>query len=326
MRARVPILLSAAVLVVGFYGAWSYVHNYLVYRGFRPPRDPAGLPTGTLEQVGFYSRPLGRRDAYLVYLPHGYSQAARRGVRFPVLYLLHGTASHAMHYIDVGKVGVDVDELLAAHRIRPFLVVMPQAEDGTFVHDTEWANTPHGRYEDAALAVVRNVDSRWSTIRDRAARAIAGLSMGGYGAVNIALHHLGLFGTVESWSGYFTQTRTGPFSHSGQRTLRANSPAFYARALAPRLRRLGLHVLLYSGTHDHVSQQQDPFATELRGLGVRVRSLHFRGAHNWRLWRGKMPLALRYASRRLFAARRPETPRPAPPFGKVESVVWISSR
>lgn len=316
-----PILLSAGVLALGCYGGWSYVHNYLVYRGFPPPRDPTGIATGTLEQVGFYSRPLGRRDTYLIYLPPGYSQAAQRGVRFPVLYLLHGTVSTALHFIDVGKVGVDLDELLAAHRIQPFLIVMPQAENGTLVDDTEWANTGDGRYDDAVLAAVRHVDSRWSTIRSRGGRAIAGLSMGGYGAVNVALHHLAVFGTVESWSGYFRQMPTGPFTHANPATLRTNSPAAYARTIAPRLRRLGLHALLYSGTADQLSSQQAPFARELRGLGLSVRSLYFAAAHNWKLWRARMPLALRYASRWLAPPRRPPH-RHGAPIGKRISVAW----
>ena len=82
---------------------------------------------------------------------------------------------------------------------------MPESSDGSLVDDTEWANTPHGAYESAVLEVVRQVDEHFPTIDDRSARAIAGLSMGGYGALNIGLHHLSTFGTIESWSGYFHQ-------------------------------------------------------------------------------------------------------------------------
>ncbi|HWW67949.1 MAG TPA: alpha/beta hydrolase-fold protein [Solirubrobacterales bacterium] len=298
MRVRLIALLAAAFLGVGSYGAWAYVHNYVVYRGFPPPRDAAGVKRGKLVRVSFFSRPLHRRDSYLVYLPAGYATAAARGVRFPVLYLLHGTGSVAMLFIDVGRVGVDVDELLARHRIKPFLVVMPEAVDGTFVHDTEWANTAHGAYESAVLAAVRNVDSRWATIPSRGARAIAGLSMGGYGAVNIALRNLPLFSTIESWSGYFTQTRDGVYAGASPAALRAASPQNYAGGLSGSLRRFPIHVLLYTG-RDRFAPQQGRFAAELRSLGVPALALNVPGAHSWALWRHEMPLALRYASRRL---------------------------
>ena len=56
---------------------------------------------------------------------------------------------------------------------------------------------------------------------------IGGFSAGAYGAINIALHHLPVFGSVEVWSGYFTQTRTGVFAHASRRALRDNSPLDY---------------------------------------------------------------------------------------------------
>jgi len=305
MRRSAPALLCAAVLALGCFGTWSYVQNYLVYRGFPPPADPPGVVSGTLRSVGFYNRALGRRDSYLIYLPPGYSPAARRGVRFPVLYLLHGTGSDAWHFINVGQVGVDVDKLLSVHKIHPMLVVMPQAQNGTLNDDTEWANTAQGRYEAAVLDVVRRVDRSWPTIRRRAGRAIAGLSMGGYGAINIALHHLQTFGTAESWSGYFTQSRSGPFSGASAATLRANSPTAYAPTVATDPGGLHLHVLLYSGLGDPHSSGQRAFTDELRRLGASVRAARFPGAHSWSLWRGEMPLALRFANRSLTHVSSP---------------------
>src|SRR6478752_6381015 len=126
----------------------------------------------------------------------------------------------------------------------PMLIVMPEAYDGTVVGDNEWANTPRGRFESDVLDLVRSVDSTWPTVASRSGRAIAGLSMGGYGAINIALHHLDLFSTAESWSGYFTQTRTGPFAAATDATLRSNSPAQYVGGLARQLHTDPLHVLL----------------------------------------------------------------------------------
>jgi enterochelin esterase-like enzyme len=300
-RLRVAALLALAFLATGMYGAWAYVHNYEVYRGFPPPQDPSGIATGRLVQVNFDSRSLGRQDAYMVYEPPGFQRLASQGARFPVLYLLHGTVSNALHYVNVGRVGVALDELLAAHRTRPYLIVMPESSDGSFVDDMEWANTSHGDYESVVMEVVHQVDEHWPTIANRSGRAIAGLSMGGYGALNIGLHHLSDFGTIESWSGYFKQSPVGPFAGASRASIRFNSPSKYAPTIASELRRLPLHVFLYSGRQDRVTRYQAPFAKELRRLGVAVSTAEPPGVHDWRLWRAEMPVALRYAGRWLNA-------------------------
>jgi len=302
MRRALALICCAAFLAVGIHGAYSYVNNYLVYRGFPPPTDPSGVVPGKLVRVSYHSNALGRQDSYLIYLPAGYAAAAARGVHFPVLYLLHGTSAHALHFINAGKTGVTFDELLAQHRIPPYLIVMPEAEDGTFVHDTEWANTAHGNYESAVLDLVKQVDARWSTIPKRGARGIAGLSMGGYAAVNIWLHHPNLFSVAESWSGYYVQTRSGVFTNATPAALSANSPYTFAPSQAQALRRDSSHVLLYGGVGDRYTLQQGPFAALLGTLGISVEARVVRGPHSWALWRRQMPLSLTYAGH--WLARR----------------------
>jgi enterochelin esterase-like enzyme len=294
------VVLALCFLGTGIYGAWAYVHNYEVYRGFPPPKDPNGIPTGRLVEAHFESQALGREDSYMVYEPPGFQRLAGEGARFPVLYLLHGTVSNALHYVNVGRVGVTLDELLAAQRTRPFLIVMPETSDGSFVDDTEWANTSHGAYESAVMDVVHQVDEHWPTIANRSGRAIAGLSMGGYGALNVGLHNLGTFGAIESWSGYFKQSRTGAFANASMAELRFNSPSKYAPTIAAELKRLPLHVFIYSGRSDRLTHLQPRFAQELRRLGVVVSTAEPPGVHDWRLWRAEMPVALRYTGRWLY--------------------------
>jgi enterochelin esterase-like enzyme len=301
VRGRLGLALAVSILALGAFGAWSYVRNYALYRGFPPPRDPAGVASGRLIEDTFHSGALHRKDSYLVYLPPGYGQMASQGTRFSALYLLHGSSSGGQTFIDAGKVGVDLDTLLAEQRVRPFILVMPNAQDPSSGYDTDWANTAHGAYESEVLAVVRPVDRHFATIRDRSARAIAGDSMGGYGAVNVALHHLDVFGSFESWSGYFTQTPTDAFSGAERAALARNSPAHYLSLRPARFRRLPTptNALLYSGAADPLNRQQAPFARELRRLGVRVLAVTLPGSHSWKLWRGKMKLALRFAGQAL---------------------------
>ncbi len=194
----------------------------------RPLARPVGVAAGKVVKVNFFSPALGRRRSYLIYLPPGYSAAAARGTRFPVLYFLHGSPGWPSLVLNAGHLGVDADVLLHQHRIRPFLIVMPDGRNGTFRSDTEWANTRHGRYEGFVLDVVRAVDSRWSTIANRGGRALSGNSEGAYAAINLTLRDLNTFAVAESWSGYVKPTvKNGPFAGEPAAQIAANDPALY---------------------------------------------------------------------------------------------------
>jgi enterochelin esterase-like enzyme len=291
-EVRLPAAaLVTLFLAVGVTGAYSYVHDYYVYRGFPAATDPAGVPAGQVQFVHFYSPALHQRRVSVVYTPPGYPGEAARGVRFPVLYLLHAPPGHPENYIKAGALNVRLDELILAHRIPPYIVVMPNGRSGTYGNDTEWANTPRaGRWEDYLLDVARGVDRRYSTIRSRRARAIAGLSEGGYAAANVALHHLRTFGAFESWSGYFVQTPTLSFGGASPALLRANSPLDYVAGLRREIRRLGLHAYLYQGAHDDVSRVRlRRFVQRLRQAGAVVGWHVYHGGHNWALWRSQLP-------------------------------------
>jgi enterochelin esterase-like enzyme len=286
------LLVGAAVLawlVAGLYGVASYGHNYYVYRGYDPPHDPPHVSGGRLVTGHFYSQALDARRSYLAYLPPGYSPQAR----YPVLYFLHGTPGFPRQFVDVANVGVDLDVAIAHGALRPFLLVMVDGRNGSYRSDTEWT----GRYERLVLETVHAVDARWPTLRDRADRAVTGNSEGAFGAMNVALHHLDTFGTVESWSGYFRAPRSGPFAHAGAARLRASSPADYVTSLAGRLRRLPLHAFLYVGMADADRGLSTSFARQLHAVGVRVRYTEYPGRHSWRLWRDTAPVVLAFAGR-----------------------------
>ncbi len=302
MTLRLPSVAGLAWLVAGLLGAWTYVDHYYVYRGFPPPGDPPGVAHGRLESVRFFSPALGQERQYSIYLPPGYAAAAARGTRFPVLYLLHGSPGNTALFVNAGRVGVDLDTLIARHRIHPFLIAMPNGSDGSFRSDTEWANTSHGRYESFVTDVVRNVDRSFSTVRDRRARALAGDSEGAFAAMNVALHRLPVFATAEVWSGYFTQDRHGPFKRASARELWANSPAAYVPTMRARLRRFPLHAFLYTGAGDHDRGTLEPFVAELRAAGAHPSFGVYPGGHEWRLWRAQMPRMMVYASAHM---RRP---------------------
>ena len=292
-RRLIAAVIALAWLGIGLYGVASYGHSYYVYRGFDPPQDPPHVAGGRLVSAGFYSPALRERRSYLIYLPPGYSPLQR----YPVLYLLHGAPGRPRQFVDVANAGVDLDVGVARGRLRPFLIVMVDGRNGSFRSDTEWADTPQGRYESLVLDTVRAVDARWPTLQDRADRAIAGNSEGAFGAMNVTLRHLDVFSIVSSWSGYFRADSGGAFAHTTAAQRRAYSPADYVASLAGRLRRLPVHAFLYVGMVDPDRGLSTSFAGQLRAAGADVRYAEYPGRHSWRLWRDEMPRVQAFADR-----------------------------
>jgi enterochelin esterase-like enzyme len=258
---------------------------------------------GKLLTERFVSPALGRQERYLVYLPPGYAADVRSGRRFPVLYLLHGSPGYPILFWHAAQLGTDLDELVARHRIRPFLVVAPSGQDGSFSDDTEWADTAHGRYAALVLETVHAVDRRWATVTSRRYRGLGGESEGGYGAMNVGLRNLSRFGVLESWSGYFVQRGDGPFARASESERTANSPLAYVRALAPTLTRLPVHAFIYVGRSDPGLGEARSFAARMRAAGGHVTFAAYPGTHSWQLWRERMPQMLTFASRWFGAPR-----------------------
>jgi enterochelin esterase-like enzyme len=304
----VPVAVALAVaafVAVGLVGAYRYVDNFWAYRGFAKPHDPTYVKLrGTTVRLEVASRALGGRHQPVdVYLPPGYASHPSR--RYPVLYLLHGEPGRPGAFLSTVRMGVVEDELVALHRARPLILVMPFGSTGTFT-DKEWANgvRPHEAWETfVARDLVRAIDRRFRTIRHGFARGIGGLSEGGYGALNIAIHHPREFGLVESWSGYETaDPLTSIFGHH-RALLRDNTPLDTLPAAAPKLRRAHTFFWLYTGTSDRYFLAQNiSFANELRQERIASHFRLFRGGHDWALWRGNAGDAYLVASRHLHVA------------------------
>src|SRR5262249_8142592 len=136
---------------------------------------------------------------YEVYLPADYATGNRR---YPVLYFLHGLPAGP----DAFRRFAWLERALDAGN-RPAILVLPQGARGD-ESDPEYLDHGAGRNWATAISVdlPRAIDAKYRTISTRRGRGIVGLSAGGYGAMHLAFLHLGRFGAVESWSGYFHPT------------------------------------------------------------------------------------------------------------------------
>jgi enterochelin esterase-like enzyme len=308
VQPRLRFAAGAAALLsfvaVGLFGAYRYVDNYWVYRGFAPPKDPAYVHTKGVATRFYLASPAlgGRTQPIDVYLPPGYATSPHR--RYPVIYLLHGVPGRPGAFLDTVRLGVVEDELVALRKVQPAILVMPFGSTGSFT-DEEWANgvRPNSAWETfVARDLVRAVDQRYRTIPRGSARALAGLSEGGYGSLNIGLHHPGEFRVLESWSGYQRADPIRSIFGIDPSTLTRNSPSLTLGAVAAKLRRSHTYIWFYSGTGDHFLKQNTAFAAELRRYHVPFHFFVVHGGHNWGIWRGNASRALIAMSLRLHAA------------------------
>ncbi|HEX4466004.1 MAG TPA: alpha/beta hydrolase-fold protein [Solirubrobacteraceae bacterium] len=215
--------------------------------------DTAG---SSIMQTSYPSVALGHHGSFLVYLPPGYS--ATHAARYPVLYLLHGNSQPATTFLDMGTQG-ELDTLIADKRIPPLIAVMIQGGSGA----NNWRNLGAWHFESYVLEVQELVDRMLPTVASRSGRAIAGDSMGGYGAMKITLANPYRFGVVESWLGFFNGL-------DGQ--LRIDRPA---------IKKLGLRAFIYGGAQDTIADPSEdaPFAASLASEGARAQSAVYPGEH-----------------------------------------------
>jgi S-formylglutathione hydrolase FrmB len=167
-------------------------------------RPAPGAEERMLEVV-LDSPALGGETAVNVLLPRGYDPDER----YPVLYLLHGAAGSHRDWQTQGAVQRVVDETSQAHDLPPFIVVMPDA--GTFGFYTDWYGTdvtghngtgpPPAWTTYHVQELIGWVDASLPTIPERRGRAVAGLSMGGFGTMTYATRFPDLFAAAASFSG-----------------------------------------------------------------------------------------------------------------------------
>ena len=144
------------------------------------------------------SRLLGRAIDYNVYLPDGYDSDAGR--RYPVLYLLPGTDSVPDDWLHLAHLQALADRMIAAGRVAPLLIVMPDAGNSWYVDNPDPGGD--GPVATAYLTeLIPGIEARYRALGRRDGRAIAGLSMGGFGAIHLGFLRPDLFAAIASMSG-----------------------------------------------------------------------------------------------------------------------------
>ena len=301
-------------------------------------------PRGAVRVERFFSPALGVEKHYVVYLPPSYATAPAR--RYPVAFYLHGLTGNEADWVSLASIDVVADSLIAGGSPE-MIVVMPDGDDGWY---TNWEEAPQpygaclvdtllnraapalcvvqARYEDyIARDLVRHVDSTYRTLGDRRHRGIAGLSMGGFGAVTIALEHPDVFSAAASHSGVLSPLYAGPHPfaapahyHRSIDSLAADwrgsweaiAPAFgraiaswIARDPAQLARRLAAArgpmpaLFIDVGTQDRLADQARAFHAELAALGIASTYAEWPGRHDWKYWHAHVGESYRWLADRI---------------------------
>ncbi|MDX6383568.1 MAG: putative tributyrin esterase [Blastocatellia bacterium] len=262
----------------------------------------------SVQTIQFQSQLVGATLPYNVVLPPGYRASTTS--RYPVLYLLHGWGGHYTDWLT----RTNIADYAAQYRL---IVVMPEGNDSWYVDS---GVTPADKYESYILKeLIPDVDKRFRTLQSRYGRAIAGLSMGGYGAIKYGLKYPASFVFAGSMSGAFGVTRytenemggknlepfLKTFGPVGSETRKANDVFEIARSLTPARVASLPYFYFDCGTED-AGQHFNP-NRELSQIFVEKKIPHeyreLPGNHSWAYWDQQVQEVLKIAARYLKTPR-----------------------
>lgn len=241
---------------------------------------------------------MARDVPYRVILPSEYYVDHTK--RYPVVYLLHGLNGSYANWTDrteLSKFGPSYD----------VIIVMPEGGDGWY---TDSASTPTDKFESYIVKeLIQEIDRRFRTKADRDHRSIAGLSMGGYGALKFGLKYPELFSLAGSFSGALDAPLRGQ-EHKNYRasimavfgpdnsTFRRENDVFFLIDSMPAERRKVLPFFYVScGTEDTVNFRLNrDLADLLFEKKIPHEYRHFPGGHNWTVWNREVEHFLRVAA------------------------------
>ncbi len=256
----------------------------------------------------FHSTALDQAMKYSVYLPTEYTAPKAAEQRYPVVYLLHGVGDNERAWPVYGKVAKTADRLIENGSLPPMIIVMPDAKRSWFVDSAEIGGP--GDYATAVRAdLVAHIDARFRTVSARRGRAIAGLSMGGFGAMRLGFERPEVYAAVASMSAALW-SRLKPDSVLSERAERifdgsfgtpfdakrfiALSPTAYFDRVSAYPEHLGIY--LHAGDDDgfgtHISTLK--LFLKMQSAGIKAELRITDGDHQWSLWRDHLGEVLRF--------------------------------
>jgi enterochelin esterase family protein len=241
------------------------------------------IPHGTVAKRWYDSPGLGMDRRITIYTPPGYESSTEK---YPVLYLLHGAGGDEEAWMALGRTAQIMDNLIAQGKSKPMIVVMPNGnviQDGApgegsmnfYKPQFMIPKTMDGTYEGAFSDIITFVERNYRVKADKANRAIAGLSMGGFHTLHISRYYPNTFDYIGLYSAAIMprEDATGKVYSDFDQTLKtqmANSYKLYWIAI---------------GKTDFLYKANQEFRTKLDGMKMPYEYVESEGGHTWRNWR-----------------------------------------
>jgi len=247
----------------------SVVSSLLTVRGDQPFFfDVQPVPHGAVSIRTYDSDVTGRSRQVYVYTPPGYNEHSDP---MPTLYLLHGADGENRSWTELGRAPAILDNLMAAGRLTPMVVVMPYGYaypwDAGVAGDKQQADF----LADLKTELIPFIEASYQVRRDRESRALAGLSRGGSQTLNIGLRNLDLF------------SRLGVFSAAGGAT-----PETQFADVAANAAQVNSQLELFwigMGTEDGGYENAKKLSAFLTASEISHSFREIHGAHTWIVWR-----------------------------------------
>ncbi|MFN0140036.1 MAG: alpha/beta hydrolase [Pyrinomonadaceae bacterium] len=244
----------------------------------------------------------GRLMPYRVVLPARYWDKDSTGRIFPVIYLLHGLTGRFENWTT--KTGVV--NYSEQHNI---IIVTPEGENGWYTDSVSAANDKYESY--IVKELIPEIDKKFRTVAERRGRVIAGLSMGGYGAIKFGLKYPEMFSLVGSFSGAlgatsFTEKNAGNigkgidaiFGPEAGDTRKVNDIFAIVRDANPDRIKAMPFIYQSCGTEDFLIQNNRDFLSLLNEKKIPHEYRELPGGHTWAFWDDQVREFLAIAERK----------------------------
>lgn len=252
---------------------------------------------GRLSYPVINSSALGDSRRVIVYTPSGYNSILNANKRYPVMYMLHGAPGYPDDWVRYGRAPAEIEQMVIKSKCPEMIIVCPDISGIGTLGDSECIDAPgrpNAKNADVGTFIWRDVvawtDSHYRTVHNANSRILAGVSTGGYGAVNMTLQHPDVFGSAFAFSGYYVATPYGwarPVwgKNPSPDRLLSESPLQYISDNKPEWKHLFIYIGEGMDEHPPYPQQSAAFADLLQKYGIPHVHKRMHGKHSWDLWR-----------------------------------------
>ena len=283
VNGTIEILCSISFFKLPFLNSFICADRLLV------PGEPSDLyqvhdvPHGTLSKIWYESPTLGMKRRMYVYTPPGYESTKEK---FPVLYLLHGMGGDEEAWIALGRSTQILDNLIAAGKAKPMIVVMSngnvaqqaapgESAKGMYKPAFRMEHTMDGKFEETFPDIISFIEKNYRVKADKSHRAIAGLSMGGYHSLHISRYYPQTFDYV------------GLFSSAIMPNEQAESDVYknFDESLQIQMKNGCKLYWIAIGKTDFLYKDVEGYREKLDAMGMEYEYVETEGGHTWTNWR-----------------------------------------